>query len=213
GVDFKGAANPVTEVDLASETAITTVIAGHFPQESILAEEGGGADWRSGRVWIVDPLEGTVNFIHGIAQVSVTVALWNDGEPVVGVTIDVATNEEWVAVKGGGATLNGEPIHVSTTSRLEKALILSGFPYDQADHSISYLDLTRELLAGTMAVRVMGSAALDLAWVAAGRADGYCEHGGPEGIKPWDMAAGALMVAEAGGRFTDHLGEPHRLDS
>jgi len=210
-VDMKGATNPVTQIDMEAEAAIMETIASHFPNDSLLGEEGGGSDWRTGRVWIVDPLDGTVNFIHGIPQVSVSIALWSNGEPLVGVIIDVARNDQYVAVAGGGATLNGDPIRVSETSTLDRAMILTGFPYDRNEHP-DYLDLVRALLVEAQATRVIGSAALDLAWVAAGYADGYCEHGGPHGIKPWDMAAGMLLVTEAGGTVTDHLNQPYNLE-
>jgi myo-inositol-1(or 4)-monophosphatase len=210
--EMKGEVDPVTQVDRAAEEAIMGTIAHHFPKDHLLGEEGGGSDWREGRVWIVDPLDGTVNFVHRIPQSAVSVALWEDGAPLVGVIIDVARDEEFVAVRDGGATLNGEPITVSDATRLEDAMVLTGFPYDQRDHARSYLEIIESLLVEARAVRVMGSAALDLAWIAAGRGDGYCEHGGARGLKPWDLAAGALLVTEAGGTFTDHRGRPDQLE-
>lgn len=210
--EMKGAVNPVTQVDRASEEAIMSTITHHFPQDRLLGEEGGGSDWREGRVWIVDPLDGTVNFVHHIPQASVSVALWEDGEPLLGVIIDIARDEEFVAVKGGGATLNGEPISVSGATRLEDSLILTGFPYDRRDYAPGYLRVIERLLVEARAIRVIGSAALDLAWIAAGRGDGYCEAGGPLGLRPWDMAAGALLVAEAGGTFSDDQGRDDQLE-
>lgn len=201
--EMKGAVNPVTQIDRYAETAIMETIATYFPDDHLLGEEGGGSDWRRGRVWIVDPLDGTVNFVHGIPQVAVSVALWSDGTPLVGVIIDVARNDEYIALAGAGATLNEEPIMVSTTPVLAEAMVLTGFPYDRRDHSDAYLEMTRSFMISSQAVRVLGSAALDLAWVASGRADIYCEHGGPNGVKPWDLAAGMLLVTEAGGTVTD----------
>lgn len=210
--EMKGVVDPVTRIDREAEDAILGMITHHFPDDRILAEEGrdlGG--WDSGRVWIVDPLDGTVNFVHNIPQSAVSVALWEDGSPLVGVVYDVSRDEEFVAVKGGGATLNGDSIAVSETADLNDSLILTGFPYDQRDHPQGYLAIIELLLEQSRAVRVIGSAALDLAWVAAGRGDGYTEHGGAHGLKPWDLAAGSLLVTEAGGMFSDHQGRTNLL--
>lgn len=209
---MKSDVDPVTQVDRASEAAVMGVLEAAFPSDRLLGEEGGGSDWRDGRVWIVDPLDGTVNFVHRFPHVSVSVALWVDGAPTVGVVLDVARNEEFVATKAGGATLDGRPIQVSDTAQLADAMILTGFPYDQRAHAWGYLEIVERLLVEGRAVRVVGSAALDLAWVAAGRADAYAEHGGERGLKPWDLAAGALLVTEAGGRFTDSQGGTDRLE-
>ncbi len=213
GTEMKGVVNPVTQIDRDSESVIKAMIASHFPNDGFLGEEGGGDSWKEGRTWIVDPLDGTVNFIHRIPQVAVSVALWSDGQPQVAVIIDVARNEEYMAVRGEGATLNGSPLSVTTTEKLGQSMILTGFPYDQRDHSKPYLDLTASLLENARAVRCLGSAALDLAWVASGVADGYSEHGGEHGLKPWDLAAGMLLVTESGGRFTDVLGNEHALEA
>lgn len=209
---MKGEVDPVTQVDRAAERAIMEIITGEFPDDRRLGEEGGGSDWREGRVWIVDPLDGTVNFVHALPHVSISVALWEDGLPMVGVVVDVARREEFVAARGGGATLNGEPIHVTGVPSLSDALVLTGFPYDQREHPGAYLQQVERLLVEARAVRVIGSAALDLAWIASGRADAYTEHGGARGLKPWDMAAGALLVTEAGGRFSDVDGAENQLE-
>lgn len=200
---MKGDVDPVTQVDRSVERAIMEILDAEFPEDRRLGEEGGGSDWREGRVWIVDPLDGTVNFVHRLPHVAVSIALWEDGAPLVGVVLDVARGEEFVAVRGGGATLDGRPIRVGDTKELAQALVLTGFPYDQREHPGGYLAQVERLLVESQAVRVIGSAALDLAWVAAGRADAYTEHGGRRGLKPWDLAAGALLVTEAGGRFGD----------
>lgn len=211
--EMKSAVDPVTQVDREAEDAIRAVLGSHFPDDLILGEEGGGGDWRTGRIWIVDPLDGTVNFVHRLPQVAVSVALWGEGRPLVGVIIDVARNDEFVAVKGEGATLNGEPVHVSETATLEQSLVSTGFPYDRREHAAAYLKVVEEVMLNSQGTRRLGSAALDLAWLAAGRYDAYWEHGGTQGIKPWDVAAGMLLVTEAGGTYTDESGEINRLQA
>lgn len=209
---MKGDVDPVTQVDQEAEAVVMQVITSAFPADRRLGEESGGSDWREGRVWIVDPLDGTVNFVHALPHVSVSVALWENGHPCVGVVIDVARDEEFTATTGEGAKLNGVPIEVTNVADLADALVLTGFPYDQRAYAAGYLDIVERLLVEGRAVRVIGSAALDLAWVAAGRADAYAEHGGRSGLKPWDMAAGGLLVVESGGRWTDAEGQPDQLE-
>lgn len=209
--EMKSAVDPVTQVDRDSETAIRAAIASHFPTDSILGEEEGGADWRSERVWIVDPLDGTVNYVHRIPQVAISVALWSKGEPLVGVIIDVARNDEYVAVRGEGATFNDEKMSVSTTKTLNESLIVTGFPYDRRQHAADYLRVVEEVMRNSTGTRRFGAAALDLAWVATGRFDGYWEHGGPMGVKPWDLAAGLLLITEAGGTYTNEIGAENDL--
>ncbi|HVR76921.1 MAG TPA: inositol monophosphatase family protein [Acidimicrobiia bacterium] len=210
--EMKGAVDPVTAVDRESEEAVKAAIASYFPDDAILAEEGGGADWRGHRVWIVDPLDGTVNFVNRMPQVAVSVALWSDGKPLVGVVVDVARDEEFVAALGEGASCNGQPIRVSDTSSLEDCLLVTGFPYDRQQHARAYLDVMEQVMTRTRGTRRMGAAALDMAWVACGRFDGYWEHGGPAGVKPWDAAAAILLVTEAGGMATDGKGSEHDLE-
>lgn len=211
--ELKGAVDPVTQVDRDSEAAIRSVISSHFPSDSILGEEGGGDDWRSSRVWIVDPLDGTVNYVHRVPQVAVSVALWDRGRPIVGVIIDVARNDEYVAVAGEGASMNGSEIAVSETTRMEDALVVTGFPYDRREKASDYLAVVEEVMKVTRGTRRLGAAALDLAWLAAGRFDGYWEHGGSHGIQPWDVASGMLLVTEAGGMFSDETGSEYQLDA
>lgn len=202
GTELKGAVDPVTRIDLDAERCIRAAIEGRLPDDRILGEEGGGADWQAARVWIVDPLDGTVNFIHGAPHACVSVALWDAGEPLVGVVIDVDRDDEYVAEAGRGASVNGEAMAVSGTTTLEDALVGTGFPYDRQQRADSYVSVVSEVLKSAMAVRAMGSAALDLAWVARGRFDAYWEYGGAHGLKPWDIAAGILLVTEAGGHVT-----------
>jgi myo-inositol-1(or 4)-monophosphatase len=146
-------------------------------------------------------------------MVAVSVALWADGVPLVGVIIDVARNDEFVAIAGQGATLNGEAIHVSETPTLGASLVSTGFPYDRREHAAAYLRVVQEVMENSQGTRRLGAAALDLAWVAAGRYDAYWEHGGPQGVKPWDVAAGMLLVTEAGGTYTNESGETNALEA
>lgn len=202
GTALKGTVDPVTQIDFDAERRIRSVISSSSPGDRILGEEGGGADWQAARVWIVDPLDGTVNFIHGVPHACVSVALWDGGHPLVGVVIDVDRNDEYVAEAGRGARVNGQAMAVSDTKTVDGALIGTGFPYDRRKRADSYVNVVSEVLKSAMAVRAMGSAALDLAWVARGRFDAYWEYGGAHGLKPWDVAAGILLVTEAGGQVT-----------
>jgi len=201
--EYKGKFDPVTATDKAAEAAIVNVISTEKPSDGILAEEGGGTS-HEGRFWIIDPLDGTVNFVHNIPQVSVSVALWDGGEALVGVVIDVLRNEVFIAQRGSGATVNGRKITVSDTSDLSKSVVATGFPYDHDVHADALSVVVREVLREVNGLRRFGSAALDLAWVAAGRFDAYWELG----IAPWDGAAGMLLVREAGGIVTDPWGTP-----
>ncbi len=133
--------------------------------------------------------------------------------PLVGVIIDVARNDEFVAIAGEGATLNGETITVSTTPTLDLSLVSTGFPYDRRQHAGAYLRVVEEVMLRSQGTRRLGAAALDLAWLAAGRYDAYWEHGGTQGIKPWDVAAGILIVTEAGGTYTNESGETNQLEA
>lgn len=207
--EMKGVVDPVTDIDNMAEAAIRSVITTHFPNDAILGEEGGGEPWDEGRVWIIDPLDGTVNFVHGIPQYAVSVALWSDARPAVGVVIDVSRNEEFVAVAGQGASMNGNEIHVSGVQTMGQSLLVTGFPYDRQNHASEYVAVVASVLEVAQGMRRLGSAALDLAWVACGRFEGYWEYG----IQPWDAAAGVLLVTEAGGMVTDHDGNANQLGS
>jgi len=204
---FKGDANPVTDVDRASEEHVLNVIHHHFPNDSVLAEEGGGAGWDRGRVWLVDPLDGTVNFIHAVPHVSVSVALWSDGSPVAAVVIDVMRGEELTASEGGGAFSGGNPMAVSTQPDLSRSLVATGFAYDRNVHGRAYAENMGHVLTKVQGIRRLGSSALDFGWVAAGRYEGYWEFG----LQPWDAAAGILLITEAGGKVTNHRGGGFRL--
>jgi len=196
-VTKKGDINLVTEADLASEALIVEKIKSYYPRHSILAEEAGNAVIIGGEntwKWIIDPLDGTTNYAHGYPCFCVTLALEHDGEIVIGVTFDPTRDELFAAERGQGATLNGKPIHVSATDKLGDALIVTGFPYDlkQRDNFARHLT---DFLLSSRGVRRDGSAAIDMAYVACGRFDGFWE----EGLNAWDVAAGVLMIEEAGG--------------
>lgn len=194
---FKRRFDPVTATDHASEAAVLSVISEHRPDDAILAEESGGALPR-GRTWIVDPLDGTVNFVHGIPQIAVSVGLWDGDTPLVGVIYDPLRGECFTAEAGKGAELNGRPIGVSSTNDLDGCVVATGFPYDHGDYADEYASVVGAVLASVNGIRRFGSAALDLAWVAAGRYEAYWELG----LAPWDQAAGIVIVREAGGRVT-----------
>jgi len=200
--EMKGIVDPVTRADREAEAAITAVLREHRPGDGIVAEEGTAAEARSGRRWVVDPLDGTVNFVHGVPQCAVSVALEDDDGGLVGVVLDVFRKEEFAAERGGGAHLDRSPITVSNRSRMIEALFSTGFPYDRHEQAQAYTDIVAAVVAECQGVRRTGAAALDFAWVACGRYDGHWEFG----LKPWDVAAGALLVAEAGGTVTDTYG-------
>lgn len=203
-ITHKGAINIVTDVDIASEQLIRERIATHHPRHEVLAEEGGlgeeGSDYR----WIVDPLDGTTNFAHGLPIFCVSIALEYRGETIVGVVYDPMRDELFSAERGGGATLNKRPIRVSSTEDLIQSLLSTGFPYDIKTSNLTNLDHWANFAMNAQALRRLGSAALDLCYVACGRFDGFWELS----LNPWDMAAGALIVTEAGGRVTDFQGGP-----
>lgn len=199
--EYKGQFDPVTTVDRAAENAILSVLARHRPNDPVMAEEAGGT-LLTGRHWIVDPLDGTVNFIHSIPQVAVSVACYDGETGLAGVVHDAIRDEVFTAAAGQGAHCNGEPISVAPTATIKRAIVATGFPYDHDLHADALSVVVREVLRQVNGVRRFGSAALDLAWVAAGRFDAYWEFG----IAPWDIAAGMLLVREAGGCVTDPSG-------
>jgi myo-inositol-1(or 4)-monophosphatase len=197
--------NLVTEVDRACEALIVETVHRERPDDAILAEEGGGEDrsdatWR----WIVDPLDGTVNYAHGYPCFCVSIGVERDGERRVGVVYDPLRDELYQAVLGGGASRNGRPIRVSGETRLDRALLATGFAYDVRRSAQDNLDHFAALLKAARALRRGGAAALDLCYVACGRLDGFWELK----LHPWDIAAGILIVEEAGGRVTGLKGGP-----
>jgi len=205
----KGDIDLVTEADLASEALIIERIKCYYPKHTILAEEsgeavtiGGDKNWK----WIIDPLDGTTNYAHGYPCFCVTIALENQGEIMLGVTYDPTRNEVFTAEKGRGATLNNKPIRVSGETNLGDSLIGTGFPYDFKQHVDFGRHLT-DFLLKSRGIRRDGSAALNMAYVACGRFDGFWE----EGLHAWDVAAGKLLIEEAGGQVTYYDGSPFSI--
>ncbi len=198
--EFKGEVDPVTAVDRAAEALVRRLLAEHRPGDAIVGEEEGG-DAAQGRTWILDPLDGTVNFVHGLPHVAVSIALYDGEIGLVGVVADVVHDELFVAERGAGASVNGSPLSVSSVSEISRALVAIGFPYDRRQEAAAYGSTVVRILERAQGMRRMGSAALDLAYVAAGRVDGYVEHS----LQPWDVGAGAVLIAEAGGRLTTTL--------
>lgn len=208
-VGFKGAVNPVTETDTAAEELILDRLHAAFPAHRILAEEAGGDEWRDPGppIWLIDPLDGTNNFAHGFPHVGLSLALLKDQQPVLGVIHDPLRQETFAATVGGGGYLNGELIRVTSVEHLADAFLATGFPYDRRtapDNNVQRLD---HFLRRSQGVRRAGAAVLDLAYVACGRLDGFWEIR----LHPWDVAAGILLVREAGGRVTDFSGGPDCL--
>ena len=207
-VRFKGTIDLVTEADEAAEDLIADRLRALCPEHDLLCEEGNvGVSAGSAYRWVVDPLDGTTNFAHGLPTFAVSIALEDAGVPVVGVVYDPMRDELFVARKGAGATLNGAPIHVSAVDRLLAAILVTGFSYD-FERRAQQAEVWRDFLMRVQAIRQTGSAALNLCYIAAGRLDGYWE----QGISPWDVAAGAVMVTEAGGTVTDMCGGAFRSD-
>ena len=203
--DFKisnkeGVNNLVTEADHASEKAIMDVIRGDFPGHQLLGEESGKFIQDSNYKWIIDPIDGTVNFAHRIPLNCVSIAIEKDGDIIMGAVYNPHINEFFFAEKGKGSTLNDKTISVSNETQVLKSCLVTGFPYTYINMPNGPLDIFDKLIRRGVPVRRLGSAAIDLCWVACGRFDGFYEHK----LEPWDSAAGYLIVEEAGGKVTDH---------
>ena len=215
-ITFKGAIDPVTESDIQAQEMIIALIRQTFPGHGFLAEEtireenveqprpavSGPAREEDPPRWIIDPLDGTVNFTHGFPAFCVSIGFEAEGQGQYGVIYDPLRDELFEARKGGGALLNGQPIRVSQTDRLDRALLATGFPYDIRERLPETLARLERLLGVAQGLRRAGSAALDLAYVACGRCDGFWE----ENLRPWDTAAGVLIIEEAGGKITTFSG-------
>lgn len=199
----EGVNNLVTEADHASEKAILSVIKKNFPDHFILSEEAGEIRQDSTYKWIIDPIDGTVNFAHGIPLNCVSIGLEHEGEIILGAVYNPHMNELFFAEKGAGATLNDKPISVSKQQETLRACLVTGFPYTYINMSNGPLEIFERFIRKGIPVRRLGSAAIDLCWVAAGRFDGFYEHK----LEAWDSAAGYIIVEEAGGRVTDFEGK------
>ena len=206
-ISWKGVTDPVTEVDRACEALIIKGIKAAFPEHSILGEETGAhglpnADF----LWIIDPLDGTVNYSHGLPMFAVSIGIYEKGKPLIGVIHAPVLGETFVAERGKGAFCNGKRIRVSKQAKPLQAVLSSGFAYharEDGENMREWMGVIRNF----QAIRRMGSAALDLCWVAAGRYDAFWEYG----LKPWDVAAGGLIVTEAGGQITNIVGKPYDM--
>lgn len=209
-IETKAENDFVTSADKAAEASILYVLQTAYPTHAILSEEAGRVGpAKSDYLWIVDPLDGTTNFMHGIPQYAVSIALQYRGQTVIAVVYDVAKDELFTAEKGKGSFLDGRRIRVTDRIDMSSALIGTGFPFRKTDDYKSYMQALLRVAQKTAGIRRPGSAALDLAWVAAGRYDGYWEAG----LSSWDIAAGGLLVLEAGGLVTDLQGEANWLDN
>ncbi len=207
---FKSAVDPVTDTDTAAEEAVLDILGEVRSADGVLSEEAGG-HLDHERLWVIDPLDGTVNFVHGIDHIAVSVALWVSGTPRVAVVVDVGRSLTYTATAGEGAWLGTRRLRV-TDRPVGDAVVASGYPYDRRERADAYGDFTARMLRVCRGVRRFGAAALDLAWVAAGTVDGYMEPGIPAGVKPWDVAAGILLVREAGGEVVNLHGDPAGLE-
>jgi len=209
-IAYKGSpTNLVTEMDARAEALIVDRLLGAFPDDAVLAEERGAQPGRSGRRWIIDPIDGTTNYAHGLPAYAVSIALAVGRRVELGVVYDPSHDELYVAERGGGAFCNERRLAVSRTSTLDASLLTTGFPYDIRVNPDNNLKEYATFATRSRAVRRFGSAVLDLAWVAAGRYDGFWELR----LGPWDVAAGGLLVEEAGGRLTGITGAPLDLDA
>ena len=212
-IEHKGLNDLVSYVDKTAEERVIEGLRGLLPGADFITEEGtlsqsdGQTDPGPGTYWIIDPLDGTTNFIHGLPMYAVSIGLLQDGEITLGCVYEPNRDETYLAWKGGGAFLNGAPLRVAQRTTLEGSLQATGFPYSLFDQMDAYLASINELMRRTHGLRRMGSAAIDMAYVAAGRFDGFFEYN----LKAWDIAAGIILVKEAGGHVTDFSGGKNYL--
>jgi len=202
-----GINNLVTEVDTQAEAAIIAIIHHHFPEHSIIGEESGAVDNASAFQWVIDPIDGTVNFAHGIPLCCVSIGLKEGDHMLLGAVYNPMMNELFFAERGKGATLNGKQIHVSRKTDFSKACLVTGFPYHWPETKVHPVKIFERFVMKGLPVRRLGSAAIDLCWVACGRFDGFWEFN----LQPWDVAAGYLIVEEAGGKVSGFHNEHHDI--
>ncbi|MEW6716623.1 MAG: inositol monophosphatase family protein [Chloroflexota bacterium] len=203
-INHKGVIDLVTDVDQQSERFLLDAILDRYPSHKIIAEESGGHTGHEDHIWYVDPLDGTVNYAHGVPIFSVSIAFAEQGRTLLGVVYDPMQDECFSAERSRGAWLNGKPIRASNTKELDQSLLVTGFPYDIRTNPENNLDLFTAFSLNSLGVRRLGSAALDLSYIAAGRFDGYWEIR----LSPWDVAAGGLIAEEAGAIVTNLEGGP-----
>jgi len=207
-VNKKGIIDLVTVADIESEQAIVESIRSAFPNHSILAEEAGLLEGDAEKQWIIDPLDGTTNFAHSLSIFAVSIAFAYQAKPVFGIVLNPSSGEMFTAIENQGAYLNNHTIAVSTATTARDSLLVTGFPYDLEKMTSGVLDRFARCLAAAQGIRRLGSAALDLCYVACGRFDGFWE----ENLKPWDTAAGILIAREAGAHITDFVGQPFDIE-
>ena len=207
-INKKGAIDLVTKADIGSEKAIIETILAKFPDHTILAEESGINKGKADCKWIIDPLDGTTNFAHQLSFFSISIAFVLNGNIVLGIVLNPVTNELFTAIIGKGAALNGRPIHVSSSTKVSESLLVTGFPYDFKTILEPLLTRFASCLKASRGVRRLGSAALDLCFVACGRFGGFWE----QNLQPWDTATGVLIASEAGSVITDFSNHPFTID-
>jgi len=206
-IEVKGEHNFVTQVDKEAEQILVTGLSNLLPEAGFIAEEGTSSKKGENYNWVIDPIDGTTNFIHGVTPFAISVGLVRDEEIIAGVVYEFGLNEYFYAWKGGGAWRNGERIHVSKANTVEHSLIATGFPYTDFTYLEEFMESIRYFMAHSHGLRRLGSAATDIAYVACGRYDGFYEYG----LNPWDIAAGILLVQEAGGEVSDFTGKENPL--
>lgn len=208
GYKLKGRANPVTKADTESEKKIRGIIVQKFKNDTIISEENGLKVRDKKRVWLIDPLDGTVNYAHSFPHFAVSIGFAEEGVVKMGLIYDCIKNEMFYALKDRGSYLNGKRIKVSKTNNLSSALLATGFAYDRGEKAEFYCSFYSSFLKKSHDIRRCGAASLDMAYVACGRIDGYWEFN----LKPWDVGAGKIIVEEAGGKVTDFMGNKWHLD-
>ena len=206
-IEAKGRHNFVTEVDKQAEEILVSGLSGIIPDAGFITEEGTSSKKGDTFHWVIDPVDGTTNFIHGVFPFAISVGLTEHEEVVAGILYEFGLDEYFYAWKGGGAWLNGKPIRVSNVSTIEQSLIATGFPYTDFRYLSEFLESIRYFMQNSHGLRRLGSAATDIAYVACGRYDGFYEYG----LSPWDIAAGILLVKEAGGDVSDFTGQNNPL--